>query len=91
MGSFTPGPAKHVHDELFARCLALDDGTTKIVLVICDNLGAAREVFDEARKLITAETGLPGSAVVMTGTHRITRAKWTTPGARSSSRNFLTA
>ena len=28
VGNFTIPPATHVHDELHARCLALDDGTT---------------------------------------------------------------
>ena len=27
-------PAKHIHDELHARCLVLDDGTTRIALVV---------------------------------------------------------
>ena len=30
------GPAKQVHDELHARCLVLDDGTTQLAFVICD-------------------------------------------------------
>ena len=30
------GPATSVHDRLHARCLVLDDGGTKIALVVCD-------------------------------------------------------
>ncbi|HQX53780.1 MAG TPA: hypothetical protein PLR25_27950, partial [Planctomycetaceae bacterium] len=36
IGGFVPFPSTHVHDELNARCLVLDDGTTKIALVVCD-------------------------------------------------------
>src|SRR5262245_12258617 len=33
IGGFVPFPATHVHDELHARCLVLDDGKIKLVLV----------------------------------------------------------
>src|SRR5262245_46800185 len=46
VGGFTPYPSKHVHDELHARCLVLDDGQTKVGFAICDNVGIPREVFD---------------------------------------------
>src|SRR5688500_18245281 len=53
VGSFAPFPAKHVHDELHARCLVLDDGKTKLALVVCDLLGFHPSVSREARRLIT--------------------------------------
>ena len=49
VGGFVRFPATHVHDELHARCLVLDDGKTKLVLVVCDLLGIDRLVSDEAR------------------------------------------
>ena len=49
VGGFLPFPATHVHDELHARCLVLDDGKTKLVFVVCDLLGIDRSVSDEAR------------------------------------------
>ncbi len=42
VGGFAPYPARHVHDELHARCLVLDDGKTRIALVVCDLLGLHR-------------------------------------------------
>src|SRR5688572_16057870 len=45
VGGFTPRPGKHIHDELHARCLVLDDGQTRIGFAICDNVGIPREVF----------------------------------------------
>ena len=69
VGGFAPFPAENIHDELHARCLVLDDGQTKIALVICDNLGIRREVFDRARAFIDAETDLPAENVLMAATH----------------------
>ena len=69
VGGFHPFPATHVHDELHARCLVLDDGATKIALVICDLLGIHRSVSDEARRIIAAETGIPRENVLISATH----------------------
>jgi neutral ceramidase len=69
VGGFLPFPAAHVHDELHARCLVLDDGKTRLALVVCDLLGLHRSVAHEARKLIEAETGIPATHVVVSGTH----------------------
>jgi hypothetical protein len=30
VGGWKPIPATHIHDELYARCLLLDDGTVKL-------------------------------------------------------------
>lgn len=69
VGGFLPFPATHIHDELHARCLVLDDGTSKLALVVCDLLGLHRSVSVEARKLIEAETGIPAANVLISGTH----------------------
>ena len=69
VGGFRPFPADHVHDELHARCLVLDNGETKLAFVVCDLLGANQMVFDEARRLVTAETDIPGANLFMSCTH----------------------
>jgi neutral ceramidase len=69
VGGFNPFPSTHIHDELHARCLALDNGDTRLAFVVCDLLGADRAVFDEARRLVTQETGLPGANLIMSATH----------------------
>ncbi|MFG0335832.1 MAG: hypothetical protein ACF8TS_20930 [Maioricimonas sp. JB049] len=68
-GSFSPYPATNVHDELYARCLILDNGTDKIGFVICDNIGINREVLDQARQYIAAETDFPAENILMAATH----------------------
>jgi neutral ceramidase len=70
VGNFgTPPPAEHIHDQLHARCLALDDGESKLVIVTVDNVGISREVFDEAKRLVNEKTGLPKERMLMASTH----------------------
>jgi neutral ceramidase len=69
VGGFAPFPTVHVHDELHARCLVLDDGKTKLALVVCDLLGMHRSVSLEARRLIQEATGIPPSHVLISATH----------------------
>ena len=82
MGNFgTPPPAKHVHDELHARCFVLDDGTTRIALVVSDNIYISREVLDDAKRQVTEATGLPADRMLMSGTHTHSSvsARWKNP------------
>ena len=69
IGGWAPFPATHVHDELWARCLVLDDGSTRLAIVVADNLGLPREVCEAARGWIEAETEIPGSHVLIAATH----------------------
>ena len=69
VGGFSPFPSTHVHDELHARCLVLDDGKTRLALVVCDLLGIHRDVSSEARQLIEKQTGIPPERVQISATH----------------------
>lgn len=69
VGGFTPFPAEHIHDELHARCLVLDDGKSKVALVVCDLLGIHRSVILEAKRLIEAELSIPPDHVMVSATH----------------------
>lgn len=69
IGGFSPAPSETIHDELHARCFVVDDGKTKVALVICDLLGVHRLVSDEARRLIEEETKIPAANVLISGTH----------------------
>lgn len=68
-GSFAPYPTTHVHDELHARCLVLDDGKTTLALVVCDLVGFHRSVSVAARRLIAQFTGIPPEHVMISATH----------------------
>ena len=69
VGNYEAPPARHVHDELHARCLVLDDGTSKLVFAIVDNVGVDRRVFDAAKKRIQAATGIAPENMMISATH----------------------
>jgi hypothetical protein len=69
VGGFVPFPSTHVHDELHARCLVLDDGATKLVFVVCDLLGMDRLVSDEAREILQKDLGISPANVLISATH----------------------
>jgi len=69
VGSFAPYPSIHVHDELHARCMVLDDGKTTVALVTLDLVGFHRSVSVEARRLIKESCGIPAENVVISATH----------------------
>ncbi|MFC7523976.1 neutral/alkaline non-lysosomal ceramidase N-terminal domain-containing protein [Parapedobacter sp. GCM10030251] len=70
VGNFgIPPEAKHIHDQLHARALVLDDGTTKLALIVSDNISIKREVYDEAKRLISQQTGIPADQVLTSSTH----------------------
>ncbi|WP_395748977.1 hypothetical protein [Prosthecobacter sp.] len=68
-GGFQDGKAVFIHDELNARCLALDDGKTKLVLVVADSCVIGRGIFDEAKKMVNEATGVPMENMMMSATH----------------------
>ncbi len=63
------GPATHIHDELHVRCLALDDGKTKIAIAICDSRMIERAIIDAAKKLVQEATGLAPENILIAATH----------------------
>jgi neutral ceramidase len=68
-GNMQDHKATHIHDELHARCLVLDDGRTRLALVVVDSCMVPREVFDEAKRLVREHTGLPLDHMLMSATH----------------------
>ncbi|MHB8901277.1 MAG: neutral/alkaline non-lysosomal ceramidase N-terminal domain-containing protein [Thermoguttaceae bacterium] len=82
VGNFgTPPPANYVHDELHARCFVLDDGSSRLVLVVCDNIYISREVLDDAKRQIAEATGIPVERMLISGTHTHSSvsARWPNP------------
>ena len=68
-GGFQDRKATHIHDELHARCLALDDGTTRLVIVTADSCVISRGIFDDAKRQVQEATGLPMENMLMSATH----------------------
>jgi hypothetical protein len=69
VGSFAPYPSVHVHDELHARCVVLDDGETTLALVVVDLVGFHRSVSVAARRLIEQSCGILSENVMISATH----------------------
>ena len=74
-----------VIDDLFAKAAVLDDGRTKVALVVCDIISVPRHTVLEARKLIEQQTGIAGGNVMISATHTHTGPVI----ARESSRDDL--
>jgi len=70
VGNFgTPPPATHVHDELHARCLVLDDGATKLMFIVADIIGMNSDLIAEAKRLINKETNIPVENILISAIH----------------------
>ncbi len=61
--------AKGAHDRLHARTLVLDDGATRIALVIADFCMVPREVCDAAKAIAHKNTGIPPERILIAATH----------------------
>jgi neutral ceramidase len=68
-GGFSDNFATSAHDPLHARALVLDDGTTKLAMVVLDNLGAPPELLDEAKAIASRSTGIPANRMLISSTH----------------------
>lgn len=58
-----------VHDELFSRALVLEKDGVKAAIVSLDLISTRRSFVEEARRLIEAQTGIPGAHVMISATH----------------------
>jgi len=68
-GNMTDKKATAAHDPLHARCLVLDDGKTKIALVVVDSCMIPRGIHDAAKALAEKKTGIPAANILTSATH----------------------
>ena len=68
-GGFTDRRATKIHDELYARCLVLDDGQPKLAIVVVDNCILPRDVLDRAKAMAQKTTGIPAAHMLVSATH----------------------
>jgi neutral ceramidase len=59
----------NLHDPLHARAIVLDDGTTRLAIVVADSCMIYREIFDGAKKLVHEKTGFAPENILMSATH----------------------
>jgi hypothetical protein len=63
------GGSVAVHDDLHARAVVLDDGTTQCAIVSCDLIGVDRRLVAAARERASASTGIAASHIMIAATH----------------------
>lgn len=63
------GPVTGVHDRLYARAVMLDDGTTRLAIVVSDACIIGPDVYDAAKAIVHKETGLATDRMLMAATH----------------------
>lgn len=68
-GGFSANPADGVHDPFHSRALVLDDGATKLAMVVVDSLGVPQEALDEAKALASEKCGIPMDKIMVSATH----------------------
>ncbi len=68
-GNMSDGKVAHVHDELHARALVLDDGRHRMALVVCDSCMIPRQVVAQAKARIARRLGIDPGWVLISATH----------------------
>ena len=68
-GGFRPRYAENVDDELFAKALVIDNGTTRITIVTCDLIAIPEKVADAAKARIAERCDIPAAHVMINATH----------------------
>src|SRR5215204_3825844 len=66
---FTERAADKVADPLAAKALALDDGTTRVVLCVVDTCMIPRDLIDRAKAEASKATGVPVKRMLVSATH----------------------
>jgi hypothetical protein len=61
--------AANIHDDLQARSLVLDNGDTKIALVVLDLIAARKEWLSEIKHQINSFTSIPLAHILISCTH----------------------
>ncbi len=61
--------ANGVHDDLWARTMVLDDGKTRIAIVVLDAIGFMNDNVIDTRNRIPDESGITYTIIISTHTH----------------------
>ncbi|NUQ62543.1 MAG: hypothetical protein HUU20_08645 [Pirellulales bacterium] len=68
-GGFLERTADSVQDPLYARSLVLDDGKTRVAMVVVDSLMMPRDVVDDAKRQAEKATGIRADRMLVAATH----------------------
>jgi hypothetical protein len=68
-GGFLQNNAKQLNDPVRAKSLVLDDGSTRLAIVVVDTCMMPRELLDRAKELAREKTGIPSERILISATH----------------------
>ena len=68
-GGFLQNRATRVNDPIRAKCIALDDGSIRLAIVVVDSCMMPRELLDQAKELARARIGIPTERILISATH----------------------
>lgn len=68
-GGMQDRKASLIHDPLHSRAIVLDDGETKLAIVVNDSCMIPRELFDTSKAIAEKATGIPADNMMTSATH----------------------
>jgi hypothetical protein len=68
-GGFLAARATKVNDPIRAKCLVLDDGTTRLAIAVVDSCMMPRKLLDRAKAIALRRTGIPVERILISATH----------------------
>src|SRR5207245_926504 len=68
-GGFLQAKADRVRDPLAARALVLDDGDTRLAIVVVDSCMMPRDLLDRAKDVARTRTGIRIDRMLISATH----------------------
>lgn len=68
-GGMQDRTATHIHDELHARALVLDNGLAKMAFVVCDSCVLPQALLNKAKHLAHGHTAIPLDQMLISATH----------------------
>ncbi len=68
-GGFRARYAESVDDELFAKALVIDNGTTRLALVTCDLIAVTQPIVERTKARISERCDIPPEHVMVNATH----------------------
>jgi len=68
-GYFHDRRAESLRDDLFAKAMVLESGSTRLALVALDLISVSGEIADSAKDIIRREAGIPPDHVLICATH----------------------
>jgi hypothetical protein len=68
-GQFLAVRATKLNDPIWAKALVLDDGSTRLAIVVVDSCMMPRELLDRAKAIAREKTGIPVDRILISATH----------------------